>query len=503
MLFRGRTVAAFLLVAVAGTALATLTVADRLLELPGIEAMTPQAAASRGAEGLSEGEIGKLEAVFSLIRTKFYREVDREKVVDGAVSGMIASLGDPYSVYMEKETAKHFSESVAGSFTGIGAEVKLQNGKVVVESAIRGTPAERAGLQPKDVILEVNGEKLEGLELGDAVAKIRGPKGTKAKLLIRRAGVDTPIRLVLVRDDIDYETVKAELLHGGIGRIELRQFSLNTAERFAEELAQLERQGMKGLVIDVRNNPGGALQIAEQIAGAFVPKGRALYWVEDRSGKQERAVSKGGGKPYPVAVLINKGSASAAEVLAAALQESAGSLLVGESSFGKGTVQISYSKPIGDGSQVKMTIAKWLTPGKRWVNEKGVEPDAPVAQPDYYTVARMSKESTLKLEAMGEDVRSLQIMLEAAGHAPGRKDGYYDGATKRAVESFQRAAGLQATGECDPATAERLEEAVYALTQDDANDRQLQEALRRIRELAGADAGEGQAVSMAGGSMMG
>nr|WP_246628053.1 S41 family peptidase [Paenibacillus oenotherae] len=472
---------------ITATVLVTLTFADRwiLLESGGAAAGAASSDKSGGV-AISEKELNKLNAVVELIETKYFRDTDRTKVLDGAIKGMMESLGDPYSVYMEKDVAQHFSESVEGSFTGIGAEVTLVDNKVTVVSPIKGSPAERAGVQAKDVLLSVNGEQLHGLTLNDAVAKIRGPKGSKVKLSIQRAGASQPIQLVIVRDDIDYETVYAHYRkEDGVGVIEIRQFSLNTGERFEEELAKLEEQGMKGLVIDVRNNPGGVLPVVVSVAQPFIPKGQPIVQVEDRDGERDKTLSKGTGKKYPVAVLMNKGSASASEVLAGALKEGANAILVGETSFGKGTVQVSYDKATGDGSLLKMTIAKWLTPLGNWVHEKGLKPDVEVLPPDYYTVARLSKAKTLEPDTIGEDIRSMQIMLSGLGYETDRKDGYFSAATEKSVKSFQRAAGLSATGKVDKKTAEKLEEKLLDKIQDEKNDAQLAKAVSTLKEKLG------------------
>ncbi|ALS26124.1 peptidase S41 [Paenibacillus sp. 32O-W] len=486
MQFKGRTVAAFVLLTMVASVLVTLTVTEGLYGIPSAALQSGTApAVQAGQSGLSGEEMNKLNAVVSLIESKFYRDVDRNKLVDGAINGMMGALDDPYSVYMEKDTAKHFSEEVVGSFTGIGAEVTMENGKVVIVSAIKGSPAEKAGLLAKDVIVSVNGEKLAGVQLSDAVAKIRGPKGTKAKLQIMRDGVPQPIELELVRDEIDVETVFAKLRPDGIGVIEIRQFSLHTGERFAEELESLESRGMKGLVIDVRNNPGGVLPVVVSVAQPFVPEGKPIVMVEDRSGKREMTVSKGSGKPYPVAVLVNKGSASASEVLAGALGEAGGAVIVGETTFGKGTVQVSYDKVTGDGSLIKMTVAKWLTPKGNWIHEKGIKPDVEAKPPAIYTVPRLSRSAVLKKEAIGQNVRSLQVMLDGTGYEPGRKDGYFSDETEEAVIRFQRDSGLPATGQVDDRTATALELKVIERIRDERYDTQLQRAVEVVLERIG------------------
>lgn len=434
------------------------------------------------SKGLQQKESQKLGTALDLIEGNYYEPVDREKLIDGAVNGMMEALGDPYSNYMGKETAKQFEESIEGSFSGIGAEVSSENGKVVVVSPIKGSPAEKAGVHPKDIILSVNGESLEGLELNAAVAKIRGPKGSKATLEIQRSGSPEPLKLVITRDDVKLETVYATMEKDGVGVIEVTQFSMNTGDRFKEELAKLEKQGMKGLVIDVRNDPGGVLPIVIEMAEQFVPAGKAIVLVENKDKVREASNSKGSKKAYPVVVLMNKGSASASEILAGALQQSAGAKLIGENSFGKGTVQTSFDKQLGDGSLLKITIAKWLTPNGSWIHGKGIKPDIAVAQPDYFSVAPINKSVTLQYNMNSTDVKSAQTMLDALGYKPGRKDGYFDAATKNAVKKFQAATKLSATGVIDTKTAEQIEAALIKVIQDPANDNQRNRGIEEVQK---------------------
>lgn len=484
MYFKGRTVFTFVLMTMIASVLVTLTMADRWLQ-PHEEKSGAAVAAAAAGDGsayrLGKDELNKLNAVIELIETKYYEDVDRDDLLDGAISGMMEALDDPYSVYMEKDVAQHFSESIEGSFTGIGAEVTLENGKIIVVSPIKGSPAEHSGLLAKDELISVNGVSLEGLSLQEAVAKIRGPKGTKAKLVVKRSGFTEPIQLVLIRDDIDVETVYSTIRPDGIGVIEIRQFSLNTAKRFKDELEKLEDQGIKGLVLDVRNNPGGVLPVVIEISQLMMKEGSTVVQVEDRNGNREKTLAKGGEqKAYPIAVLTNKGSASASEILAGALQEAAGAAVIGEQSFGKGTVQVSYNKALGDGSLVKMTIAKWLTPDGNWIHEKGIKPDIAIEPPDIYTVARLNLQKTLKPDSYSEQVRSAQIMLHGLGYEPKREDGYFGEETVDAVKKFQSEHSLPVTGEIDGKTAETLEKAVIKWIQNKENDTQLLEAVKAV-----------------------
>lgn len=426
--------------------------------------------------------MNKIATTYQLIEGKFLNQVDHDKVVNGAINGMLEALDDPFTVYMDQKEAQQFDETISSSFQGIGAEVSMNDGKFVVISPIKGSPAEKAGIQANDVILSVNGEKLDGLTLNQAVMKIRGPKGTQAKLEVMRSGAGDPIQVIVVRDDIDLETVHAEMLPNQIGKIEITQFSANTATRFAQELKNLESQGMKGLVIDVRNDPGGLLNVVVDIVNPFVKSGQAIVQVENREGEREPTKSTGSGKDYPVTVLINKGSASASEILAGAFQEAVGSKIVGETSYGKGTVQVTFEKEMGDGSNIKMTVYKWLTPNGNWIHKKGIQPDIAVEQPAYFKVAPLTKKDVLKPDTTSDDVKNMQLMLTGLGYAADRTDGYFSEKTAQAVKAFQTASGLPATGEVDTETANKLEKEILTQIKDPKNDVQLKAAVQELEK---------------------
>ncbi|NGZ76075.1 S41 family peptidase [Saccharibacillus alkalitolerans] len=443
--------------------------------------------ASSGASastGLSQSELNKLNTAVKLIEDNYYKDVDHGKLVEGAINGIVGSLGDPYSAYMPAEQASEFNESIEGSFTGIGAEVELKNDQVTVVSPIKGSPAEKAGIQAKDVLLSVDGKSLAGLDLQTAVSKIRGPKGSKVTIMVRRPGTQDPIKFEITRDDVELETVNAHMENGGVGVIEVTQFSSNTGERFKEELTKLEKQNMKGLVIDLRSNPGGLLNVVVDMAEQFVPKGSIIVQEEQRSGARQAVRSTGAKskKAYPVTVLINGGSASASEIMAGALKESAGAKLMGENSFGKGTVQTSIPNRLGDGTLLKLTIAKWLTPDAEWIHEKGIKPDEKVSQPDYFSVVPIDKEQTLKYDMNNESVKSAQIMLSGLGYDAKRKDGYFDAETKKQVQAFQTAQKLTVSGMIDKKTAEALEAAILKQITDKANDKQLNQAIDELKK---------------------
>ncbi|UJW59827.1 peptidoglycan-binding protein [Bacillus sp. A116_S68] len=441
---------------------------------------------SEGNEGhdpeITEDQLKKLERAFDIISEQYVNEVDESELLDGAIHGMLEVLDDPYSVYMDETTAKEFMESLDSSFEGIGAEVSMTNGKVTIVAPFRDSPAEEAGLRPNDQIIEIDEENIEGLSLYEAVSKIRGEKGTTVTLTIERPGVTDPISIDVVRDEIPIETVYGEIIEEedqSIGLIELRSFSENTAERFEEELIKLEDEGIDGLIIDVRGNPGGFLQSVEDIGSLLIPEGEAIVQIEDREGERMRHLSNlEEEKEYPVVTLVDEGSASASEILAAALKEAGGYDVVGKSTFGKGTVQ--QTLPMGDGSEMKLTLFRWLTSDGNDINEEGVEPTVEVEQPEFFYVSPIDAEETLVIDMTNDHIASAQIMLKGLGYKPGRTDGYFDETTEDTVSDFQEDEGLDVTGEINEETADRLQELIIEAVQNKKNDRQLKKALELL-----------------------
>jgi carboxyl-terminal processing protease len=485
LVFRGRTVAVIVVITMIFSSLGTVLVVGEggLIDQWKSGTLFSSDLARQEADFGAHSE--KLKQAFALIKSNYVRNVSDEKLIDGAIQGMIDSLGDPFSTYMSPQQAGQFKEDLKSSFTGIGAEVTMKNGRLTIVSPIKGSPAEKAGLRPEDQVIKVNGQSLEGMDVNEAVSKIRGPKGTKANLEIVRPGVREILHITVVRDEISMQTVDAQMLDGKIGRITINQFSENTAKDFDKGLKQLEQQGMKGLVIDLRGNPGGLLPVVLDMLDELVPYHRTVLMTEDRNGNRTKYTSKlDKPKPYPIVVLIDKGSASAAEIMAAALKESGGYSLVGETTFGKGTVQTTQE--FSDGSNIKMTIAKWLTPEGHWVDQhggsKGLKPDVPVSLPDYVHAIPPQPSKPLKQNNNSIDVKNMQIILDALGYNSGRKDGYFDGQTEQAVKEFQQTKNLPVTGQLDAKTAEQLQEAFIGFLQDPKNDMQLQVALQLLKK---------------------
>lgn len=427
-------------------------------------------------------DLEKVAQAYSLISSKYVEEVESEKLIEGAIQGMLSTLDDPYSVYMDKETAKQFNQTLESSFEGIGAEVSTVDGKIVIVSPFKDSPAEKAGLKPNDEIVKVDGESIEGLDLYEATLKIRGKKGTYVTLEINRPNLKEPLTVKVKRDEIPQITVRSDLKkHNGkeIGYLEVTSFSEETAKEFKLELLALEEQGIDGLILDVRGNPGGLLSSVEEILREFVTNKHPLYQIEYRNGEKKRYFSTlEKGKKYPVAVLIDKGSASASEILAGAMKEASGYELVGEKTFGKGTVQ--QAVPMADGSNIKLTLFKWLTPDGNWIHNKGIEPTVAVQQPEVFNTHPIQIDEPLKMDMNSQQVKNAQEILDGIGLAPGRKDGYYSHETEMAVKAFQRRQGMEATGEIDSETASALEEEARKEMKKEENDIQLQTALRLL-----------------------
>ncbi|TMW72401.1 S41 family peptidase [Alteribacter natronophilus] len=433
---------------------------------------------------LSEDKMEKFQRAYATIMEAYVEAPDEDELLEGAISGMLETLDDPYSVYMDEESAREFMESLDPSFEGIGAEVNMINGQVTIVSPIRDSPAEDAGLRPNDMILEVDGESIEGLTLNEAVLKIRGEKGSTVTLTIERPGMSDEFQIDVIRDEITVETVTSERYEAGdkqIGYLEIRSFAQDTANRFKEELDELEEQGIDGLVIDVRGNPGGLLQSVEEIGNLLIPKDEPIVQRQDRNGDILRHLStQEGEKEYPIVTLIDEGSASASEILAAALKESGGHEVVGETTFGKGTVQQTFD--LGDESELKLTVFKWLTAGGNDINEVGVDPTEEVRQPEYFYLSPVQAEEPLEFDENSEQVRNAQLMLEGLGYDPGRTDGYFSRDTEEAVEQFQADVELDVTGVIDEDTALALRDEIVDMVRDPENDRQLNRALELFEQ---------------------
>lgn len=314
--------------------------------------------------------------VWDLVKEKHIdrESIDAQKLVYGAISGMLRATDDPYSSFFNPEENKSFNENLEGSFEGIGAELGFQDEILTIVAPLEGTPSQKAGLLPGDKILKIDDKIITDLTLDEAVSMIKGPKGSQVKLTILRLGEQDTREVTVTRDIIEVKSVTLEF-KDDIAIIKLSKFGENTDKEFKQAVVDILSRKAKGVVVDLRNNPGGYLDSSVTIASYMIPKGKVVVIEEDSAGNREDLKTLGGDKlgALPIVVLINQGSASASEILAGALRDNLGTTLIGKKSFGKGSVQELQHLP--GGSSVKITVANWLTPNGHYIMDKGIEPD--------------------------------------------------------------------------------------------------------------------------------
>ncbi len=332
--------------------------------------------------------------ILNLIEEQYVEKVDSSKVMYGAIKGMLQSL-DPHSTFMNPDEYRELQVETRGSFGGIGIEITIKDGLLTVVSPIEGTPAHKAGIKANDHIIKIDGESTKDMSLTEAVKRLRGPEGTKVKLTIFREGEPKPIEVELVRAIIKIQSVKSRILEPGFGYLRIASFQSDTSEEVRKTLDNLEKTNggsLKGLIIDLRNNPGGLLDQAVQVSDEFIDEGVIVYTKGRKEDQQMKFEAHKNPKPrkYPIIVLVNGGSASASEIVAGALQDHKVALILGEPTFGKGSVQTVI--PLEDGSAVRLTTALYYTPSGRSIQAKGIEPDIYVPKEEKVS----SKESSEK-----------------------------------------------------------------------------------------------------------
>ena len=308
-----------------------------------------------------------------IITSRYVEPVPMETLMAGAVKGMVNSLGDPHSIYMDAKMYKEFMIETEGSFNGVGIVIGMKDKTLTVVSPIEGTPSDKAGIESGDQIIKIDGKDSNNMALDEAVSKIRGPEGTTVVLAIRR-GNEAVKEYAIIRSNIQIKTVSGKMLPDKIAYLRISMFNENTGSAFAQKYKELEKEGMQAIVLDLRDNPGGLLQESVKVSNFFVPKGPVVS-VVTRDGHREVHSSSLGAVKYPVAVLVNGGSASASEIVSGAIQDTGVGTLIGTKTYGKGSVQTVLK--FDDGA-IKLTIAKYLTPSDRSIDGIGIEPDIKV-----------------------------------------------------------------------------------------------------------------------------
>lgn len=345
------------------------------------------------------------------------KALDPHKLFYGAISGMVSAIGDPYTVFLPPEQQKSSKEELNGSFEGVGLELGFNKEKrLVVVTPLDGTPADKAGIRSQDVILEINEKDATNMTIPEAVKLIRGPRGTEVALLIMREGEDEPKSYKLVRDTIIVKSVELSFKQTPSGKniaaIKLSRFAERTKEEWEQAVEEILSKNPDGVILDVRNNPGGFLEGAVFIASEFLEGGNVVLQENNQGERIAFKVNRLGRlTKIPLQVLINKGSASASEIVAGALQDRKRAKLIGEKSFGKGTIQ--EAQDLEGGTGIHITVAKWLTPNGKWVNEtNGLDPDFKVESDEQSSSASQSKEDSTTRPSDGSKNPQLNKALE-------------------------------------------------------------------------------------------
>lgn len=405
---------------------------------------------------VDENYLDFIDFMMGTVLDSYYKDVNKQALIEGAYKGIFQAL-DPYSTYFTPEEYESFNTSIEGEFSGIGASISEgENGYIQVVSPIKGTPAEKAGLMAGDIIIEIDGVSTETFTTEKAVSMIRGEKGTSVKLTILRANVIEPLSFTIVRDTIIIKSVNYEILDGGIGYIELVEFSSKTNSEFDAAMAYMVNKDVKKLIVDVRNNPGGLLDTAIHVSDYFIAPGKEIVKI-DYKGINDRTYRATSEKaPMEVAVLINGGSASASEIFAGSIQQTDSGVIIGTQSFGKGTVQTLM--PLTNGGAVKLTIAEYKLAGNYAVHGVGIKPDVEVKAPmlvDSNFVAPLN----MTLGKTSLNIYAAQQRLNLLGYDVSA-DGVFGEKTTAALKAFQEDYDIAVTGKLDTVTGERLNQMI-------------------------------------------
>lgn len=427
-------------------------------------------AISHWASGLNSEQrasVKKIEQAYKTLDKEYYKSTDSKKLSDAAIKGMVSKLHDPYSEYMTKDQTKSFNEDVSGDFVGIGAEMQKKHNTIQITSPMKGSPAEKAGIKPKDVVTEVNGKSVKGKPLEDIVKKVRGKKGTNVILTVERNGQSHTIKIK--RDTIHVKSVEYKK-QGNVGVFTINKFQSGTSAELKSQIIKAHKQGVKDIVLDLRNNPGGLLNEAVKMANIFIDKHKTVVSLE--KGKHKESIkapndSLKEAKDMNVAILVNKGSASSSEVFTGAMKDYHKAKVYGTTTFGKGIVQTT--KEFKDGSLLKYTELKWLTPHKHYIHGKGIKPNVEIKEPEYQSLSVIPNSTTYQLNDENKNIKSIKIGLQALGYNVDNKSTKFDSELQQAVKSFQQKNNLSVTGKFDKATNNKFtQQLVQKANKDDS-----------------------------------
>ncbi|WP_026487040.1 S41 family peptidase [Caldanaerobius polysaccharolyticus] len=441
-----------------------------------------QANTSAAASGYGDS-ISFINDVMGFIQDYYPYDVSSDKLTVAAVKGMLQSL-DPYSDYFTPDELIQFENQTSGTYTGIGIQIEQKGTYISVISVFKDSPAEKAGMKVGDYIVSIDGKSVSGMTLDQAAALLRGQEGTKVKLMVQRPGVNSLLTFEVIRSKIKINPVEYKVVDG-VGYIRLSEFNENAGEFMGKAVQDLKARGIKAVVLDLRDNPGGLLSSAVDVARYFVPSGKIVSVVY-KNAPSEVYYSYLTSVPFKLAVLINGNTASAAEILAGAIQDRKAGILIGTRTFGKGVVQTVIS--LDDGSAIKMTIARYLTPSGRDINGKGISPNIQVADPvvkeplDTSWLAPFDY-APLKVGDRKLAVYALEQRLKVLGYYSGNMSDEFTLNTLKALNSYQKAKGIKATNVLDKNTYDAINKDIEALKNPVLVDNQLQYAVKYLKSL--------------------
>ena len=423
-----------------------------------------QAVARGSLAPLPLEELQQLAAVFGMVKTDYVEPVDEKKLISEAISGMVSSL-DPHSQYFDKKSFKEFREGTSGRFVGVGIEITMEDGVVKVMSPIEDSPAFRAGLRPGDLITKIDDTAVKGLSINDAVKLMRGEPRTKVLLTIFRKDENRSFPVTITREEIKTQSVKSKLVEPGYGWVRVSQFQERTVEDFARKVEELYKAGpLKGLVLDLRNDPGGLMEAAVALSAAFLPENVTVVSTNGQladskftyTANPQHYLRRGGPDPIarltkatngalktvPLVVLVNEGSASASEIVAGALQDHKRGTILGSQTFGKGSVQTV--RPLGPDTGLKLTTARYYTPGGKSIQAKGIVPDVMVDETpegNLFAALRTREADLTKHLTNGEEAKAGEPMTDAQRAAEQQRDQEREQARKRLEEESKKNPG--------------------------------------------------------------
>ena len=388
------------------------------------------------ASAALDTDIGSIKEVMDLINNNYKTKVPNQQLVDGAIKGMLNSL-DPHSTYFTKEEYESFLQSINGGYSGIGVNIKKIDKYIQVIGVMKDSPAQRVGIKEGDKFITVGDISAVDMEIDIFVAKVKGPKGTKIKLGIIRDDLETPLVLEVMRDNIKVTNVEYKILEGNIGFIKIYEFGADGAEEVKEALKKFDENNVLKVIVDLRGNPGGYLDVAANICKNFIPKGPIVY-VKTNSDEQIYNSDLKEQK-YKLAVLVDGGSASASEIVAGAVKDTKAGVIIGTKTYGKGTVQTFFK--LDDGNYIKLTIANYLTPNKNSVDGVGINPDFVIKNPNLVSMDNLGEldvQRNVYVGQKGEDVFAVEQRLKVLGYDVGGPDYIYDNITQKAVLEYKK-----------------------------------------------------------------